>query len=100
MADIEVDVAILGWGKGGKTLAGALGRAGKRVAVVERSAQMHGGSCININCVPTKALVHQAASRPDAADAQEWSGPRSTSVTASSTNSGLVITPCSRMSTP
>ncbi|MDN5854002.1 MAG: FAD-dependent oxidoreductase [Actinomycetia bacterium] len=72
MADIEVDIAVLGWGKGGKTLAGALGRSGKRVAVVERSTQMAGGSCINLNCVPTKALVHQAASRPDGVDTQDW----------------------------
>ncbi|UYM07717.1 FAD-dependent oxidoreductase [Solicola gregarius] len=72
MADIEVDVVVLGWGKGGKTLAGALGRAGRSVAVVERSAQMYGGSCININCVPTKALVHQAEGRPDGVDAQDW----------------------------
>ena len=72
MADIEVDVAVLGWGKGGKTLAGALGRAGKSVAIVERSPQMYGGSCININCVPTKALIHQAGSRPDGADAVDW----------------------------
>jgi pyruvate/2-oxoglutarate dehydrogenase complex dihydrolipoamide dehydrogenase (E3) component len=72
MADIRVDVAILGWGKGGKTLAGALGRAGQRVAVVENSSQMSGGSCININCVPTKALIHQAESRPAGADAGGW----------------------------
>ena len=72
MADIEVDVVVLGWGKGGKTLAGALGRAGKRVALVERSGQMYGGSCINIQCVPTKALIHQAESRPAGADAGDW----------------------------
>lgn len=72
MADIDVDVAVLGWGKGGKTLAGALGRAGRTVAVVERSPQMHGGSCININCVPTKALIHHAATRPGDADPGDW----------------------------
>lgn len=72
MTSLNVDVAVLGWGKGGKTLAGALGRAGKSVAVVERSAQMYGGSCININCVPTKALIHQSSTRPDAADDAEW----------------------------
>ncbi|MDI2098792.1 FAD-dependent oxidoreductase [Ruicaihuangia caeni] len=60
MADLTVDIVVLGWGKAGKTLAGALGRQGKRVALVERSAEMAGGSCININCVPTKALVHDS----------------------------------------
>lgn len=72
MADIDVDVVVLGWGKGGKTLAGALGRGGKSVAVVERSSQMSGGSCININCVPTKVLIHQAGARPGEADAMDW----------------------------
>lgn len=72
MADIDVDVVILGWGKGGKTLAGALGRAGKKVALVEHSSTMYGGSCININCVPTKTLIHQAESRPEQANASEW----------------------------
>ncbi len=72
MSHLEVDVAVLGWGKGGKTLAGTLGRAGRSVAVVERSSQMHGGSCININCVPTKALIHQAASRTDQVSAEAW----------------------------
>ncbi len=69
---VDVDVVILGWGKAGKTLAGALGRARKRVALVERSPQMHGGSCININCVPTKALIHHAENRPADADPADW----------------------------
>lgn len=72
MAVIEVDVVILGWGKGGKTLAGSLGRAGKAVALVERSSTMYGGSCININCVPTKALIHHAETRPEQATAADW----------------------------
>jgi pyruvate/2-oxoglutarate dehydrogenase complex dihydrolipoamide dehydrogenase (E3) component len=72
MADIDVDVAVLGWGKGGKTLAGALGRAGKSVALVEQSSQMYGGSCINIQCVPTKSLIHQAETRPDDAVPADW----------------------------
>lgn len=72
MADINVDVAVLGWGKGGKTLAAALARAGRSVAVVERSSQMYGGGCININCVPTKALIHQGEARPEGAHAGDW----------------------------
>lgn len=57
---LEFDDVFIGWGKGGKTLAGVLGRAGRRVAMVEQSAAMYGGTCINIGCVPTKALVHSA----------------------------------------
>lgn len=72
MEQLEVDVLVIGWGKGGKTLAGALGRAGRRVAVVERSRRMYGGGCINIACVPTKALVHSAETRRGADDPQAW----------------------------
>lgn len=68
----STDVLVVGWGKAGKTLAGALGRSGRRVTLIERPAQMIGGTCINIACVPTKALVHQAAERRPEDDAQEW----------------------------
>lgn len=55
------DAAIIGFGKGGKTLAGALAAAGKNVAVIEQSSRMYGGTCINVACIPTKTLVHAAA---------------------------------------
>lgn len=72
METLEVDVLVIGWGKGGKTLAGALGRQGRNVALVERSTQMYGGSCINIACVPTKDLVHSAQSRRSDDDPQDF----------------------------
>lgn len=56
----ELDLIVIGWGKGGKTLAGTAARAGQRVAIVEASADMYGGTCINIGCIPTKALIHDA----------------------------------------
>lgn len=65
-SDGELDAIIIGWGKGGKTLAGTLARAGQRVAIIEQSSQMYGGTCINIGCVPTKALIHDAESRDGA----------------------------------
>ena len=49
----KVDAAIIGFGKGGKTLAGALAAAGKTVALVEQSSGMYGGTCINVACSPT-----------------------------------------------
>jgi pyruvate/2-oxoglutarate dehydrogenase complex dihydrolipoamide dehydrogenase (E3) component len=52
------DYVFLGGGKGGKTLAIELAKAGKRVAVVERG--MIGGSCINVACIPTKSLIQTA----------------------------------------
>lgn len=63
------DDIIIGFGKGGKTLAAELARRGRRVAMIERSDNMYGGTCINIGCIPTKTMVHRAemaAARPEA----------------------------------
>ncbi|HCG56901.1 MULTISPECIES: FAD-dependent oxidoreductase [Brevibacterium] len=68
----HVDLLVIGWGKGGKTLAGTMARAGKRVAVVEQSDAMIGGSCINIACIPTKILVHDAENKRDDDDTDEY----------------------------
>lgn len=54
------DLVVIGFGKGGKTLAATLGRQGRRVAMIERSAEMYGGTCINVGCVPTKSMVFAA----------------------------------------
>jgi pyruvate/2-oxoglutarate dehydrogenase complex dihydrolipoamide dehydrogenase (E3) component len=69
---VRVELLVIGFGKGGKTLAAAMGRAGKRVAMVEQSDQMYGGTCINIGCVPTKALVHQSDLRRDDDETRGW----------------------------
>src|SRR5579863_2399963 len=51
---------IIGFGKGGKTLAAYLANHGQEVALIERSEMMYGGSCINIACIPTKSLITSA----------------------------------------
>ncbi|WP_420109565.1 FAD-dependent oxidoreductase [Mycolicibacter arupensis] len=56
---IDADLLVIGFGKGGKTLAGDLGRRGQRVVLVEESAGMYGGTCINTGCIPTKSMVHR-----------------------------------------
>lgn len=56
----KVDAIIIGFGKGGKTLAVDLAKRNWTVAMIERSETMYGGTCINIGCIPTKTLVHQA----------------------------------------
>lgn len=54
------DAIIIGFGKGGKTIAGTLAEQGNRVALIEKSSKMYGGTCINVGCIPTKSLVHSA----------------------------------------
>lgn len=51
---------IIGFGKGGKTLAAYLASQGEEVALVERSETMYGGTCINVACIPTKSLITNA----------------------------------------
>ncbi|MDT7627826.1 MAG: putative pyridine nucleotide-disulfide oxidoreductase [Pseudonocardiales bacterium] len=69
---VQVDLLVIGFGKGGKTLAATMGRAGKSVIMVEESDQMYGGTCINVGCVPTKALVHRADTRRPDDGAEAW----------------------------
>ena len=54
------DNIVIGFGKGGKTLAGALASKGQSVALIEQSDRMFGGTCINVACIPTKSLEHSA----------------------------------------
>lgn len=58
----KYDALIIGFGKGGKTLAAFMAKQGWQVAVIERSPLMYGGTCINIACIPTKSLIHSAES--------------------------------------
>ena len=56
----KADAVIIGFGKGGKTLASTLAGAGNSVILVEKSSKMYGGTCINAACIPTKSLIHSA----------------------------------------
>jgi pyruvate/2-oxoglutarate dehydrogenase complex dihydrolipoamide dehydrogenase (E3) component len=59
MADLEhYEYAIIGGGKGGKTLAMALATAGHKTVLVERDKI--GGSCIRVACIPSKTMVRSA----------------------------------------
>lgn len=69
---VHADVLVIGFGKGGKTAAAKMGRLGKRVVLVEQSDRMYGGTCPNVGCVPTKALVHHSRKRRPEDAAQEW----------------------------
>lgn len=61
MKNLKYDAVIIGFGKGGKTLAGKLAAIGKRVALVEKDPGMYGGTCINVGCIPSKSLIVSAA---------------------------------------
>ena len=52
------DILVLGSGAGGKLLAWHMARSGRRTAVVER--RWIGGSCPNVNCMPSKNEIHSA----------------------------------------
>ncbi len=57
---MKYDSVIIGFGKGGKTLAAALAGRGEKVAVIEKSNKMYGGTCINVGCIPSKSLVRSS----------------------------------------
>ena len=56
----KYDAVIIGFGKGGKTLAGKLAGEGKAVALIEKSDKMYGGTCINVGCIPSKSMVRSS----------------------------------------
>ncbi|CAD2077763.1 dihydrolipoamide dehydrogenase [Phocicoccus schoeneichii] len=67
----QFDLVIIGFGKAGKTLAKTAARQGKKVAVIEQSNKMYGGTCINIGCIPSKVLVHDGELNKSFVDAFE-----------------------------
>ncbi len=58
-ADIECDTLVLGAGPGGYTAAFRAADLGQKVVLVERYATL-GGVCLNVGCIPSKALLHAA----------------------------------------
>ncbi len=69
-ASDAVDVVVLGGGPGGYTAAFRAADLGKQVVLIERDATL-GGVCLNVGCIPSKALLHVAAVLDDARDAEE-----------------------------
>jgi len=58
-ADIHAEVVVLGAGPGGYTAAFRAADLGKKVVLIERYPTL-GGVCLNVGCIPSKALLHMA----------------------------------------
>lgn len=58
-ADMHAEVLVLGSGPGGYTAAFRAADLGKKVIMVERHERI-GGVCLNVGCIPSKALLHTA----------------------------------------
>ncbi len=59
MADLHAEVLVLGGGPGGYTAAFRAADLGKKVVLIERYPVI-GGVCLNVGCIPSKALLHMA----------------------------------------
>jgi dihydrolipoamide dehydrogenase len=66
-ADLHAEVLVLGAGPGGYTAAFRAADLGRKVVLVERYATL-GGVCLNVGCIPSKALLHTAKVLADAED--------------------------------
>ena len=58
--NMQAEVVVLGAGPGGYTAAFRAADLGRKVVLVERYPQL-GGVCLNVGCIPSKALLHAAA---------------------------------------
>ena len=58
MEDIRADVCVIGAGSGGLNVASGAAQLGAKTVLIERGAM--GGDCLNVGCVPSKALLHVA----------------------------------------
>jgi dihydrolipoamide dehydrogenase len=69
-ADIQAEVVVLGAGPGGYTAAFRAADLGKKTVLVERYPTL-GGVCLNVGCIPSKALLHVAKVISEAAEMAE-----------------------------
>lgn len=67
--DIHAEVVVLGTGPGGYTAAFRAADLGKKVVLIERYATL-GGVCLNVGCIPSKALLHAAKVITEAEDVE------------------------------
>ncbi|MGE5261522.1 MAG: dihydrolipoyl dehydrogenase [Actinomycetota bacterium] len=65
---MSYDLVVIGTGPGGYVCAIRAAQLGMKVAVVEKRAT-HGGTCLNVGCIPSKALLHASEAFAEAAHA-------------------------------
>ena len=70
MSDTQYDVVVIGAGPGGYVAAIRSAQLGLKTAIVER--EYWGGVCLNIGCIPTKALLHSADLLEEARDSKQF----------------------------
>ena len=70
MADVDVDVLVLGAGSGGYACALRAAQLGLSVGLVEKGKI--GGTCLHVGCIPTKALLHAAEIADSAREAEQF----------------------------
>jgi dihydrolipoamide dehydrogenase len=70
VADVEVDLVVLGGGSGGYSAALRASQLGMSVALVEKDKV--GGTCLHVGCIPTKALLHAAEVADSVRDAAKF----------------------------
>jgi dihydrolipoamide dehydrogenase len=70
-ADLHAEVLVLGAGPGGYTAAFRAADLGKKVVLVERYPTL-GGVCLNVGCIPSKALLHAARVIADASEMAQF----------------------------
>ena len=66
-SDLHADVVVLGSGPGGYTAAFRAADLGKKVILIEKFSNI-GGVCLNVGCIPSKALLHTAEIINEAAE--------------------------------
>ena len=64
----DFDLVVIGSGPGGYVCAIRAAQLGLRVACVDKRSS-HGGTCLNIGCIPSKALLHASEVFAEAAHA-------------------------------
>ncbi len=69
--NLETEIVVLGGGPGGYTAAFRAADLGKKVVLIERYPVL-GGVCLNVGCIPSKALLHMAQVLHEAEEFQEF----------------------------